>query len=162
MAKRKQLVRTRIEAAKLLGVTEKTLGNWKKLPGFPECSSGYDLAKIKLWRTAHSLSSDKESAEARRIRLAIQKEKLRQEKIKADRAERDDEIARGNILPRDEWELFVREIIHLTRDQLISIPTSLCRGIPRKYHAKLRSEGRRRVEKILLEFSRLLERGPAE
>ena len=44
------IVKTRIEAAKQLGITPTCLGLWKREAGFPDSSEGYDVAAILEWR----------------------------------------------------------------------------------------------------------------
>jgi hypothetical protein len=44
------LVKSRKDAAALLGVTPRSLGEWKLRPGFPDCSKGHPIAAIEIWR----------------------------------------------------------------------------------------------------------------
>lgn len=49
-ARKPNLVPEQTEAARLLGVSTRTLRNWMDVAGFPDCSSGYDLRQIREWR----------------------------------------------------------------------------------------------------------------
>lgn len=39
-----------VAAAAELKVTPRSLRDWAKKPGFPDCSKGYDLTAIRAWR----------------------------------------------------------------------------------------------------------------
>lgn len=156
------IIREQKQAADRLGITARQLRNWQKEPGFPDCSSGYDLERIAAWREQTARKGSEESDQARKIKLAIAGQKLRQEKARADKAERENEIAKGNILPRDEWEHGLIEMVTVCRDALMAIPRELCRFVPKKYHKRLQTEGEKMVRRHLDHLARSAEDGPPE
>lgn len=148
------------DAAARLGITPTALRQWSKLPGFPDTSAGWDIAAIQQWRQQEDRKGSQQSDQTAQIRLATAAQKLRQEKVKAEQLERKNEQEKGNILPRDEWELFAAELITVARDRLQTIPQSLCRLVPPEFHAAMLTEGAQSVRRILEELSRSLSAGP--
>ena len=131
--KDREIVSGDLALSKRYGVSTKTIQNWRG-NGLPCIDRGhgfdYDVAETDPWVEAYRLEhadDEKSNSLARQIREA----ELRQELAKADKAEREEEAARGNILPRDEYELFASETIQNARDQLLRIPrllrTHLCK-----------------------------------
>lgn len=143
------------DAAAHFDITSSALRQWMKRPGFPDCSRGYDTDAIEAFQQTHNLKGSKIAEQAQTLKLAKLAGEVREQKAKADRLERLEEEARGNILRRDEMALASTEAITLTRDRLTAIPQSLCRLVPKKYHQQLRDEGRRLIKNILDEFARL-------
>lgn len=155
------VLREQKAAADALGVTPRTLRDWRAEPGFPDCSAGYDLDAIRRWRDEQTRKGSDEATQAKRLKLATQAQKLRLEKARADAAERAEQAAQGNILPRDECETAIAEMITLARDRLTALPKTLCRIVPRQYHRRLQDEGGKEIARILNEFSASLERTAA-
>lgn len=145
-------------AADQLGITARGLRDWMKEDGFPDVSRGYDVAAIKRWRDERSRKGSEAGDQAKRLKLAQAAAKLRQEVVKANAAERQEEAAKGNILPRDEFETAVSEMISLARDRLIGLPKSLCKLLPKSLHRKVQDEGGKEVARILNEFANALDR----
>lgn len=148
------------EAARLLGITDRSLRDWMKKPAFPDWSAGYDIAAIRQWAEARSLKNSQKSKSLEQLEREIKQEKLRLERAKADKAERENEIAAGNVLPRDEYETFVREVISVARDRLTLIPRDLCRYVPEKYHKVLQREGAKVIANITDSIAEALSQGP--
>lgn len=157
-----QIVKLQKEAAELLGVTPTALRQWAKLPGFPDCSNGYDVEAIQRWRQEQDRKGSDTSHTLTKLKLGIQAQELRIKKVRADQAEREEQLAQGNILPRDEYELFAREVITIARDRLQAIPQTLCRLVPKEFHSAILTEGKDHIRRILTELARALEDGPSE
>ncbi|MFV0444405.1 MAG: hypothetical protein ACK5Q5_12620 [Planctomycetaceae bacterium] len=152
------LIHEQKQAAKLLGVTTRTLRDWRAAnPDFPDTTNGYDIEAINRWRAAHEAKGSDEADLAAQLNKAIKVQKLRREKALADRAEREERIAQGNILARDEHETSFREIITVARDRLISLPKQLARLVPHKDRRRLQAEGDKLVRNVLDEMSRQFE-----
>ena len=150
MIDRTRIVQTRHEAARLLGVSVRTLADWKTMIGFPDCSFGYVIDAIRDWRAATLASRDTEAgAEVKAIKRKISAEKLRQEHVKAERLERQNAVELGEIVDRHDWEMACIELVTVCRDSLLHLPRSLCSVLPKKYHRKLIAEGTAIVEKAL-------------
>lgn len=83
--------------------------------------------------------------------------KRRREIAKAELAElelaearRRDELARGNMLRRDEWERFAKESIGIARDRMASVPKSLAKlGDSDEQQRRLLKEATRIIEAAL-------------
>ena len=152
-------------AARKLGVSATALRQWQGEPGFPHNAGGYDLDAIRAWLAAKgSPKADADEPADGTLGAKMAKAKViratheaRIAKVKADEAERAAEIAKGNILPRDEFALSITEHLQLARDRLLTVPRTLCRHVPKKYHRTLQAEGDREVRKILEELARGLD-----
>ena len=70
------VVKTRIAAAKALGVSEVTLGTWKKMPGFPDCAEGYDIDSIRAWIESRDKKGSDSDSQLGAINKAIKLQKL--------------------------------------------------------------------------------------
>lgn len=95
-----------------------------------------------------------------KLRAALTAEKVRQAQIETRRMQRLEAIAEGNILPRDEYTLFVRECISLSRDQFANLPKQLSALVSKRDRVKLRDEGHRIVCRILDDLAARLAAGP--
>lgn len=152
------------DVAKALGVTPRSLRDWEKKPGFPRVATwnAAAVAKVREWMEQQDAKGSDGGKIDRDLSRAIKGQKLRMIKAQADAAELKNQIAAGNLLPRDEYLSFCSEVITLTRDRLIAIPKRVAKSVPKKYQRQLISEGMREVGVVLDEFARLLERGPAD
>jgi hypothetical protein len=146
------------QAAAALGISDRALRMWMTEPGFPDCSSGYDVDIIRQWRDERNRKGSETSDQLQKLRVAMAAQKLRHQKAVADRKEREEEMALGNILPRDELEVALREIIQLTRDEMLALPQLLSRLVPKKHQAKVLAECKKEVEKRMTAFARRVER----
>ena len=142
------------DAAKVLGVAPRTLRDWAQLDGFPDCSKGYDLVEVAEWRDTNFRKGSDGDGSPKSVTERLKLEDLRKKKMLNDRIEREDEIALGNILPRDEFRLSVSEIIQVATYRLLTIPKNLCKHVPKKYHRSLQTEGDAEVRKVLAGLSR--------
>lgn len=157
------------KVAEFFGVDPDTIRKAWRARGMPtKGPNGYDLAAIAQWRIryerdqAQPAAHDETRVQAAELSLASSALEVRIKNAAAERAERLEREAAGNVLDRAEYELATVEIITLTRDQLLSIPKLLCRLVPRKHHKKLRTEGDRQVRKALDDLANMLEAGPDE
>ena len=96
---------------------------------------------------------------ATKLKLAREAERLKQERLKAAAMERSEAVELGNVLARDEWELFAVEVVQQARDRFMRLPKMLCKHVPRKYHRVLQTEGEGDVRKICAEMARAIEQG---
>lgn len=154
------------ELARHYKVTSKTVFDWRN-KGLPCTAQGrgyvYDLDRTDEWVEAHRQETKlDEKSPAARVRLAKEKAKLRQERLKAAAMEREEKVAVGNILPREDWELFAVELIQQTRDRFMRLPKLLCKHVPQKFHRVLQAEGESEVRKICEQMARTVAEGPKE
>lgn len=146
------------------GVTTKTVYLWRG-QGLPAIDRGrgwdYDLDKTDPWVRAMREEDGDESGEAGKLTLEIRKAKLRIEKSEADRLERQEQEARGNILPLDEYRLFAAETIQDARDHLLRIPRQLRTHLCKKCQSKI-TELETMIHKSLQQLARLSDGPPKE
>jgi len=151
----------------IFGVSTKTVYAWR-LAGMPCRPAGreftYDLKTVRPWVEAYrrNNSSEGEMSPFAKVKLGKEMELLKLARVKAAQAEREEEVARGNVLDRADWELFAIESIQMARDALMRIPMNFCKHVPAKYHRTIREEGKREIERILTQLARNLETGPSD
>ena len=95
-----------------------------------------------------------------KLKAAGEAEKLKQAQMLTRRMQRDESIAEGNILPRDEYTLFCRECVTLARDQIMNLPKQLAALVAKKDRVRLREEGQRILERVLSQLEASLATGP--
>lgn len=155
-----EVVARQVDAAERLEITPRQLRNWMGQPGFPDCSKGYPIGAIEDWRDQRQLKGSEDGAAIQRLRRELLEERVRQERCRAEALERAEQIAAGNVLPRDEYETWLAELIAISRDRLTAIPKELCRCVPKTHHRRLQTEGRAAVDRVLDELARRIEEGP--
>ena len=130
------IVKTRKEAALLLGITERTLCSWAREVSFPDDAvemdskgrkSNWNLPVIREWRDAFGRKGSDPEYESRCRQAQAQKLRAEARIKEAEAAERErlEQIALGNVLPRDQYEAALVEIITITRDRLLTLPGRL-------------------------------------
>lgn len=161
-----ETVPTRKAAAALLGITPRQLGDWAQEPWFPPDAVQTDARGTRIhWnvplireaRDAMGRKGSDLSGTQKAIKLKSDHEKLRQLEIKTRREEREEQLAQGNILPRDELTLTLRELITMTRDRLLTEPArEIAKDFP-KQRRRIFDTCERAIAKILNDFARQLE-----
>ena len=161
------IVSSRNDAASLLGITPRVLGDWAKEPWFPadgKTPAGWNVPLIRKARDTYGRKGSEQSEKAIKLKLDLNAQKLRRETTRADKEERDQQVAQGNLIPRDEYELAMIEQITMARDQILTLPKLLARIMPKKFHKKLISEGDRKIRNVLEQlakgFDRIKTEGP--
>ena len=106
------------QVAEILGVSKRTLTNWKRL-GAKECLVGHgkwDFKKLLDWWLENIYSSvDEDSPD-------LQAERLRYEKARADKMEIEVARMKGELLPRGDVEAALRELIITAKRAFMLIP----------------------------------------
>ena len=129
-------VRTRKAAAKILGVTDRQLGNWVNEPWFPKdgkTADGWNVVAIAESRDAAGLKGSPESGRLIQIKTERAELALRRDSVRTQREEREEEVARGDILPRGEMTIAHVEATTRARDRLLSeIPRELAKRFPER------------------------------
>ncbi|MDE2100781.1 MAG: hypothetical protein KGL39_26280 [Patescibacteria group bacterium] len=162
-----EIIRGDIEAARIYGVSTRTIKTWRD-EGMPASKDGreylYFREKTDPWvELKHRAAADNgDLSPIGKVKLARELARLRKEKVEAGRAERQEEAELGNVLRRDEWELFAIEVVQKARDRLMRLPKMLCKHVPRKCHKVLQTEGEADVRKILEEMARDLAEGATD
>jgi phage terminase Nu1 subunit (DNA packaging protein) len=136
----------------------RTIQTWRDngLPHepLPPNSYRYDLDLTDPWVAAFSDQSD-ESPEATEVRHKISLAKLRTELAKAERLEREEKEATGNILPRDEWESFAVELVHVVRGQFLQLSKQARKHMCAKCQKTVPAEIDRLIDKSLQHIARM-------
>ncbi len=155
------IVDTQRDAANALGISDRQLRTWLQEPDFPHRADGkYDLQKIRAWQEISGRKGSAIDEQVKKIRARTLHAKMRAAESEAGKREREEAIAEGNILERDEYELFVAQSLTLLRDNMLSIPDRVARFVPAKLRPKVRKEVADEIAKFLLQASRALEGGP--
>lgn len=113
------------------GVSTRTVYDWR-LKGLPYKQDGrgflYNPEEVQRFR--QTLQKNPETAEE--LREEINRAELRIRRASAEKLERENEIASGNLLPLDEYETTLTEIVTEARAQLQNLPkrfaNCLCLG----------------------------------
>jgi hypothetical protein len=147
--------------AKRYDVTTKTIQDWinKGLPHHgPTRARTFIPSETDPWINAFRENNSEESNRALQAKLKKLEADARRSNCIAERQEREEELAKGNLIPRDEYELAMIEHITIARDQILTLPKLLARIVPKRYHKKLLSEGDRKIRNVLEQLSKGFER----
>lgn len=115
------VVKTRPEAAAILEVTVKSIGDWKLQPGFPNCDHGYDTDAIQVWRDATKVTRDKSTALVEQVNLKTKAVKLQILELKRQSDEMELEKARMNLMPRE----LVKELLAILTGRIRDVTNNL-------------------------------------
>lgn len=159
-APERQIVSGDQALAKHYGVTTRTIYQWRG-DGMPCIDRGrffdYYLDETDQW-VSEKRAEEGGDEEAGSLNKQLKEAKLRIELVEAERLERQEEEARGNILPRDEYELFAAETIQDARDQLLRIPRLMKNHLCSKCQKKV-TELEKQIKTALEQLAKLPE-GP--
>lgn len=154
------LVTQQKQAAELLDVSPRTLRDWSALDGFPDCSSGYDIEAIREWREEHERKGSQQSETAKKLKLAISGEKLRQAQLQTRQMQIDLERKEGLLIPRKGVEQSAAVAMANLADWCEQFPDIAISQLPKKYQAKMRAiwkklldDGRRQLASQLRALS---------
>jgi len=147
-----EVAKTRADAARLLGVDERTLSKWAADPTFPgkagtagQRNGHFPIGAIKRWRAATS-GQGGETADADPA------QRLRLRKLAAETARRevDLEVKLGTLIDRDQAEATITSAIATARSLLEELPEQIADAIPAS-RAKLRRFVARIVRRKVLQ-----------
>lgn len=137
--KDREIVSGDLALSRRYGVSTKTIQNWRG-NGLPCIERGhgfdYDVAETDPWVEEYR-AENSDDEETGSLNRQLKEAKLRQELAEAARAEREEQAAQGNILPRDDYELFAVETIQNARDQLLRIPKQMKHHLCSKCQSKI-------------------------
>lgn len=150
------------QAAEALGYSVKSLQTWRKEPGFPDVSKGWDVAKIRSWLKERSRKIPEDEAAGRKLNLAYKAAQVRKIAAEASRKEREEEEAKGNLLRRDKYEAFLAEVTALFRGRLYAIPKQIAALVPAEMRTMVIEEGLRVARQAFEEWARAIEAGPGD
>jgi hypothetical protein len=140
------IVRTRKEAAQLLGVEDRTLANWSKEPWWPADATqqtprgqrfNWNTDRISAARDAAGRKGSETADEAKRLRLAREREKLEQDRIATQHEQLKFDAAAGKVIPRAAEELFASTLLTELGDWCDQVPALIANTLPKQYRKKL-------------------------
>lgn len=149
------VAKTRAEAARLLGVDERTISKWAADPTFPgkagtagQRNGHFPIEAIQRWRqqvTGGGVASEADVDPAQRLRLR---------KLAAETARRevDLEVKLGTLIDRDQAEATITAAIATARSLLEELPEQLADAFPAsrvKLRRIVRRISRRKVLQVL-------------
>lgn len=155
------VITERKSAAKALGITERSLGDWKKQPGFPDTSAGYDIDAIQRWREAHQRKGSVESDQMLVVNKAIKLEKLKETQRKNRLLELEIQEEEGKLLPRHLYEAFIASLLSGLGDWCEQLPSLIETEVPAKYGKKVRTRIEKELRDMRDRLAEELKREPA-
>lgn len=118
------IVKTRKEAADILEVSIKSIGDWKNETGFPHRDDDqYDTDAIAAWRDAKNQQRTKTTALTEQVSLKTKATKLQILEIKRRADEMELERKLGNLLSRE----LVKELLTILAGRIRDASTNLMR-----------------------------------
>ena len=117
-----RVVRTQIEAARQLGVEDRTLRRWMKNPGFPDCSAGFDIPDIRAFLGRQNKPAAELRTEYLEHDVSIKRDRAEQERIKTANMRHQFLENEKELLPRRAVELSIALILTSLRDWAAQLP----------------------------------------
>lgn len=147
-------------AARHWDVSVKTIQTWIQ-NGLPATPSGrsytFDVSDCEEWVSVYRDAN--KNSESTKLNEQYKTAKLREQILKNEKLEREKEVAEGNLVPLDEYELFAAECVIEARDQLLNIAKEMRRHLCKKCQKNAVAEIQMMVEQILQRLS-VIEDGP--
>ncbi len=113
-------VPTANELAAALGVTTRTIRNWRRL-GMPTHADGYSVGDVRAWRD----NLDAPGGHAPNLKAQLLQANTEYRAAKARLAEMELAVQRGELVPRSEIEALTVAKIHAAKRILLVIPRKL-------------------------------------
>ncbi|HUG89250.1 MAG TPA: hypothetical protein VML55_00345 [Planctomycetaceae bacterium] len=161
------VVRTRQEAAEILGITPRVLSLWARDTWFPADATEQDGRGRRInWNTdaiaaardAMGRKGSEPAETARRLKLATDQEKLKQAELATRSREIDLAVKEGALIPRYAVELHFATLLTELGDWCNQIPdlvsADVCRKCRRKLRARVADELNRRRHELAAELQR--------
>lgn len=143
-------VKTRAELAKLLGRSERTIGEYlgRGMPGKP---GAYNVADCQAWiaesvRNSTAGSDDSIAQQIRLAELAKHLEDVRTKKLKND-------LLEERLYLVDDIELAAAELTGRIRERLERIPLEVSQSLPAKHRAAARDRVAEIIHGVLVEMA---------
>ena len=156
------LIKTRKEAAAALEITERALGDWKKQPGFPDSSKGYDLDKIKAWREEHQRKGSAKDDSLIELNRQIKEEQLEALRLKKREKLLELDETEGKLLPRARYELFIAGLLAGIGDWCEQLPNLIEPLVPVEQAATVRDRLATELRKMRDRLAEDLKREPGD
>ena len=168
-----QIVKTKTQAAKDLGVNERTLAKWVDEAWFPQDAvdrdqlgrkSNWNVPAIRAALNAWGKAGSDETRSAVQVRREREEERLKRETLGVALDELKLHEAQGELLPRRAMELFASTLLaHLADwcDQLPEVALPQLK-LPKRYHDRVREIFRKEINARRVELREDLERQARE
>jgi len=95
----------------------------------------FDIELCDRWVEAYR--SERLDGDSQKLNEDLKREKLKQEILKSEKLEREKQIAEGNLVSREEFDLFAAECVIEARDQILTVPKEMRRHLCKKCQPKL-------------------------
>lgn len=141
----------RREAAKQLGITDRTLGNWANEPDFPpqaRTGRSWNVDVISVWRDSRGRKGAEDGDELKAVRLQREKAKLAAEVRQAKILELKLKKLEGEVVPRAAVELFAASILTELADLFDQFPELTGRHSCTKCRPRLIKQIRKDLDRI--------------
>ena len=116
----------------------------------------FDIDLCDRWVDA--FRSERLDGESQKLNEELKKEKLKQERLKSEDLERKKQIALGNLVSREEFDLFAAECVIEARDQFLTVPKEMRRHLCKKCQSKV--EELQKLIDLTLQRLAVIEEGP--
>lgn len=156
------VIQQQVEAADILDVSARTLRDWSRLPGFPDCSTGYDTDAIQRWRQDNERKGSESDSTSKKLKLALLAEKLKQASVETKLASLKLETAEGTLIPRKGVELTAQVILSSLSEWCDQLPDLISGILPKKHRQVVANELKRELDKRRVELAAELRSLPGD
>lgn len=165
------VVRSRKEAAEILGIVPRVLGDWARAPWFPEGATERDAKGKRFnWNTeviAHARDAmgrkgSTSAEESHRVKLLTDEEKLERQKIARRHEELELAEKEGELVPRRAVELHFATLLTELGDWCEQLPDLIAGDVPAKIRPKLKARIKDELDRRRRELSAELQRQARE
>lgn len=156
------LVAQQTDAAEQLGITTRTLRDWMRLPGFPDCSGGYNVGSIRQWQESNARKGSEPEDAYRKIKLATAAEKLKQAQIETRDSQLRLEAKEKTLLPRQAIERSAAVILSGLVDTCEQLPDLVAALVSKSEQAKVREFIKRELTELRVRIAADLRALPGE
>ena len=144
------VVKTLKEVAEALGYARQTVNQWRSEPGMPGQPGAYPIPEIAQWRFAKLRGGGDLATAKKEQDLELGKVELETKRMELAKD-------RGELLERDDVELFVATALIEAREMVMSLPEMLATSSPPELREFVRTESDRHCRDVLVALRRRLE-----
>ncbi|QDV40875.1 hypothetical protein Enr13x_07110 [Stieleria neptunia] len=150
------LAETISDAAKAIGVHERTLKSWLAEDAPPKTDAGYDVDAIKAWRKLNRKSSQFEFDDPEEFKLRMAKAKLKEQEGKADKVcseavitEFKRQLMSEGLVHKSAVNNYLARVLSTCRNQIQKIPAQLAAGYAPEIQRELERDCSQRIDIVL-------------
>lgn len=118
------IVQEQKEAAEIIGVTPRTLRDWKRdyPEEFPDCSEGYNIEALEAFRDEFAKKGSEGGSTLHKLKVGRQAEALKRDRIRTQREEYSLRLQEEELLPRQVWNIFASNLLAGLSDAAEQLP----------------------------------------